>query len=145
MIYIGGDKFGYDLIKIVSSYFGSRSIEYQNLGVNSPDEGIELEELIPKVVNKIRKSGDNKGILVCGTGVGVEIGANRFKGIRASLCNTPKLAEWARDKDNANVLCLSGWDFDEANIQAVLDTWFKTNYDGDAKRLKMFSAFDEWN
>ena len=145
MIYIGGDKYGYGLITFISQYLKNHNIDYQNLGVTSDSQSMGLEGLIPKVVGKVKEAGENSGILVCGTGVGIEIGANRFKGIRASLCNTPKLAEWARNKDNANVLCLSAWEFEPANIEAVLNAWFATQYDGDKDRLKMFSTFDEWS
>ncbi|KKS19181.1 MAG: Sugar-phosphate isomerase, RpiB/LacA/LacB family [Candidatus Roizmanbacteria bacterium GW2011_GWC2_41_7] len=145
MIYIGADKYGYKAISIVEEYFQSKSIEYTNVGVKSEKEDIQLESLIPKVVNPVKENNMNKGILSCGTGAGVEIGANRFSGIRACLAANEKIAEWSVVYDNSNILCLSGWEINKDNIKKILDAWLNAAYDGNQDRLKMMEEFDSWH
>ena len=88
---------------------------------------------------------DNLGIFSCGTGVGVEVGANKFSGIRACLATTSKIAEWSKIYDNCNVLCLVGWETDKKTVENILDAWFSAEYDGDQHRLNMMKAFDSWH
>src|SRR5579863_8889688 len=107
MIYIAGDKHGYNAIKLVEDYLHTYNIEFVNLGVKSNEEEIKLEDMIPSITKKVLEKKENKGILSCGTGVGVEVGANKFSGIRACLATNEKVAEWSRVYDNCNVLCLA--------------------------------------
>jgi ribose 5-phosphate isomerase B len=146
MIFIAGDKYGVELIALISEWLKRHDKEFSDLGAQSATEELLLTEMIPKVADNVKDSVGNSGIMVCGTGVGIDIGANRFRGIRAALANTPRLAEWARKKDNANVLCLSGWEeWDEAKVDELLKAWFNTSYDGSPARLEMLKTFDEWS
>ncbi|MCE9548861.1 RpiB/LacA/LacB family sugar-phosphate isomerase [Candidatus Nomurabacteria bacterium] len=83
-------------------------------------------------------------MISCGTGVGIEVGANKLKGIRACLANDEKVATYARVYDDCNVLCLVGWESDEEKISRILEAWLSSEYDGNIDRLKMFDAFDVW-
>jgi RpiB/LacA/LacB family sugar-phosphate isomerase len=145
MIYIASDKHGYKAILFAEEYLRSHNLEYKNLGVNNASEDRKLEDVIPNVVRKVRENENNKGILSCGTGIGVEVGVNKFSGIRACLATNEKLAEWAVVYDKCNVLCLSGWDVTKENVFRILDGWFNSTYDGDEDRLKMFKEFDAWH
>ena len=145
MIYIAADKHGFKAIKLVEEWLNLHNIPYDDLGVRSETEDIKLEDMIPKVMAKIRENKENKGILSCGTGVGVEIGANRFSGIRACLATNAKLAEWSRVYDNSNVLCLVGWKPEKDTVRSILDAWFGAEYDGNADRLRMMEVFDNWH
>lgn len=142
MIYVAGDHYAVELVGQITAWLEKNGKEFENLGSKSGDDKLSLQEMIPRVVEKVKENEHNFGILVCGTGVGVEVGANRFKGIRASLANTAQIAEWARNKDNANVLCLSSWA--EPKVGEVLEAWFNTEYDGDQNRLEMLKEFDSW-
>lgn len=144
MIFIGADKYGYKAISYVIEYLQAKKMDFVNLGVKNADEDIKLEELIPPVANKVRSNPRNKGILSCGTGVGVAVGANKFRGIRACLACTPQIAEWSVVYDNCNILCLSGWESDKATVYKILDAWLNAKYDGDKERLDMIAAFDTW-
>jgi len=145
MIYIAGDKHGFKAIKIIEDYLESNHIAYMNVGVKEEREDASLEEIIPKVVRGVLAGKDNFGILTCGTGIGVEIGANKFSGIRACLACDEEIAEWSKKYDNCNVLCLAGWRANRGKTKKILDAWFLTKYDGDAKRSKMFEIFDTWH
>lgn len=145
MVYIAADKHGYNAIKIVEGYLTEKNLPYLNLGVKGEEEDMKLEDMIPTVVAEVLKDEKNRGILSCGTGIGIDIGANRFQGIRACLATTPKIAEWSVVYDKCNVLCLAGWDSEKSNIYAILDAWFKSEYDGSQERLEMFKVFDAWH
>ncbi len=145
MIYIAADKHGYKVIKMVEQFLKSNELNYQNLGVTSSKKDMKLEDMIPKVVKNVRKSKSNKAILSCGTGVGVEVGANKFSGVRACLATSPRIAEWSRVYDDCNVLCLVGWNSNKKEVNRILKTWFDAKYDGDKQRLKMFKTFNKWH
>lgn len=143
-VYVAGDKHGFNAIKIVVEYLKSHNIEFENIGVKSKSEKIKLEDMIPAMVKKILRNVQNVGILSCGTGVGVEVGVNKFSGIRACLATNEKIAEWSKVYDKCNVLCLVGWDPDKERVHKILDAWFNSKYDGDKDRLEMFKEFDKW-
>jgi len=114
------------------------------LGVTSENQDIKLEDLIPKVTKKILGLENNKGILICGTGIGVAIGANKIKGIRANLATDKTIAEWSVTYDNCNVLCLTGWKPKKINIEKIIQSFLNAKYDGSEKRLQMVKTFDTW-
>ena len=144
MIYLGADKHGFKAIKIVENYLTLKKIEFTNLSVADDTQDIKLEDLIPKVTRKILESQRNKGVLICGTGVGVVIGANKIKGIRANLATEKTIAEWSVVYDNCNVLCLVGWKPNIKKIEEILCSFLNAKYDGSEKRLQMMKAFDTW-
>jgi ribose 5-phosphate isomerase B len=143
MINIAGDHHTVDLLTKIENYLTLNSIEFKNVGTMDSNVKISLQEIIHAVTIPIQRNENDSGILVCGTGAGVEIGANRFKGIRATLCTLPKQAEFAKVYDNANVLCLSSW-ITEDPVE-ILESWFNNLYDGNEKRTQMIKDFDTWN
>ena len=142
MILVAGDHLALDLAGLVGSWLKEKEFEFKNVGASSQKEVLPLVEMVPKVARPIQSNEATSGILICGTGAGVEIGANRFKGIRASLCIEARQAEWARIYDNANVLCLSAWITDRPD--SILDAWFGNDFDGDPDRAQMIKGFDEF-
>lgn len=145
MIYIAGDKHGWQAISLVVAYLTERGVAYENIGVKHNGEDIPLEMLLPPVAANVRSNTANSAIVSCGTGVGVEVGINKFSGIRAALVTSPQLAAWAKEKDMCNVLCLVGWQATKESIISILDAWFAASYDGNEKRLAMIKAFDTWH
>lgn len=146
MIYAAGDHHAEPVLAGIRRYLEAAGREFREFGYQGGKEpAASLQEFIPQVADAVLGGPDNSGILVCGTGAGVEIGANRFAGIRASLCNTPQAAEWARVYDKANVLCIASWNLDNLDLPAILDSWYSAEYDGDEGRLEMFRAFDSWS
>ncbi len=145
MIYLAGDRQGFDAIQIVSNYLDSKNMPYENLGVKSSGEDLKLEDMIPPVVKKVLESEENLGILSCGSGIGVEVGANKFSRIRACLVTNEKIAKWAKVYDKCNVMCLMGWNPDKESIEKMVDSFLHAKYDGSENRLKMFEEFNKWH
>lgn len=144
MIYVAADQNGSQLADEIIAYCNSRSIEIGRMGSQTANDRAALEEFIPPLVNAVRNDPSNTGVLICGTGQGVEVGANRFSGIRASLCANAQFATWARQYDNANVLCLSGWATAVGDVPEIMNAWLASEFDGDEGRIKMLSVFDSW-
>lgn len=145
MIYIAADRHGYKAIKFAVEFLKKNKIEYENLGVTNAAQDLKLEHMIPEVVKKVKNSNTNKAILSCGTGVGVEVGTNKFSGIRACLAANAQIAKWSRIYDDCNVLCLAGWKCTKKQIHSILKAWFSSSYDGDQARLQMFKEFNKWH
>lgn len=141
-VIVAGDHYTADLAQRVVGYLESEGIDVKNVGAVDNRKVVKLEEIIPAVIDAVRGHRVDSGILLCGTGSGVEIGANKFKGIRASLCTSPKQAEFARVYDNANVLCLGSWLTTEPD--GILHSWLTNEFDGDAARASMLAHFDNW-
>jgi len=142
MITIAADHKAAALMQDVQLYLHARGLEVENVGSLSEDEPALLQAIIPHVVKQVQRGEAEFGILACGSGTGVEIGANRFRGIRAALCVLPQQASFARNKDNANVLCLSS--YVESDVHTILDAWLSTQFDGDERRSQMLQDFDAW-
>ena len=127
-IYIASDHAGFKLkSKILELYFKDKpNMIVRDLGTYSV-EPVDYPLFAQKLCKKIKK--DNFGILVCGSGIGVSISANRFNHIRASLCRSVYDAKMTRKHNNSNVICLSGRGFVKKNIFAMLNTYFKTGFE----------------
>jgi ribose 5-phosphate isomerase B len=137
---VAGDHYAADLAIKVAGILREKGLEVENVGSESSEAKLSLQDMIPRVTTRL--SDDIMGVLICGTGVGVEVGANRFKGVRASLCTSQRTAKDARKFDKANVLCLSSWQTEDP--EKIIDTWLNTDYDGNESRLEMFEEFDKW-
>ena len=105
-IAIGSDHAGYELKESVKEYLKSKSVEVIDVGTHS-EERVDYPDYAKKVCDEVR-NGANFGILICGTGLGMSIAANKCKGIRAALCLYPDMARLAREHNNANVLVMAG-------------------------------------
>ena len=140
MIYVAGDTHGWKAIALVKEYLDERGLAYENLGMKSESEDMPLEAMLPPVADLVKKG--NTAIVSCGTGVGVEVGINKFAGIRAALASNPKIAKWAVEKDKCNVLCLVGWQASKTSIYAILDAWFAASYDGSEKNLAIIKTLN---
>lgn len=125
-IFIGSDHGGYNLKEKIKEVFSKSGYEFEDVGTNtteSCDYPVYAEKLAKKVVSE-----NGRGILVCGTGIGMSIAANKFKGIRASHCTDTFSARMTREHNDSNVLCLgeriTGQDLALDIVKIWLDTPF---------------------
>lgn len=139
-IVVAGDHFTVELIDKLSRILEEKGYQVSNFGTRDPNVTISLQEIIPAVGRAVQSNEVDFGILACGTGVGVEVGANKLKNIRASLCRDAAQAKNARVYDNANILCLGSW-YDD-NFEQILDAWLNNNFDGDPGRSQMLKDFE---
>ena len=126
-IYIASDHAGYPLKKlIIKEFLSKKRINFQDLGTNS-EKSVDYPNFAKKLCKNINKN--SMGILICGSGIGVSISANRHKHIRASLCHNVNSARMTRKHNDSNVICLQGRPFVKKKIFAMLNAYFKTEFD----------------
>jgi ribose 5-phosphate isomerase B len=128
MLYIASDHAGFVLKQKIFAYCAQQGLPFEDLGpfdatsVDYPDYAQKLCEYI--------KDSANKGILICGTGIGMSISANRLKGIRAALCTNEFEARLSRQHNDANVLCLGARVVGDGLALSILDVFLNTVFEG---------------
>ena len=126
-VYIASDHAGYALKQvIVKEFLFKKGINFQDLGTNS-EKSVDYPKFAKKLSQKINKT--SMGILICGSGIGVSISANRYKHIRASLCHNVNSAKMTRKHNDSNVICLQGRPFVKKKIFAMLNAYFDTEFE----------------
>ncbi len=142
-IVIGSDHAAYEMKEKVKLLLQSKNIEVLDVGTHSADRA-DYPDYAKKVSHEV-VAQNIQGILLCGSGIGVSIVANRFKGVRAALCRTPEDAEMSRKHNDANVLCLGARFNSESEVQKIIEAWFENSFEGGrhADRLNKFSDLGE--
>lgn len=126
-IYIASDHAGFALKDlIINDYLLKKDINYADLGTNS-ENSVDYPKFAKKLCKKITPK--SMGILICGSGIGVNISANRHSHIRASLCHNVGTAKMTRKHNDSNVICLQGRPFVKKNIFAMLNAYFDTEFE----------------
>jgi ribose 5-phosphate isomerase B len=128
-IAIGCDHRGLALKRAIMPFLGKAGHDYQDFGCHSTDP-VDYPDIAQKVGEAIASGKFEQGILICSTGIGMSIAANKIKGIRAALCCDVFSAQRARQHNDANVLCLGGEDVDTASTLEIVKTFLATTFEG---------------
>ncbi len=128
-ILIGNDHGGYDLAQHVLKYLEEKGIPAKHVGSYS-GEIVRYPYYAAKVASAISRGQIERGILICSTGIGMSILANRFKGVRASLCTSTYMGKMTRAHNNSNLLCLGGRITGYLEALDILEAWLTTPYEG---------------
>lgn len=128
-VFIGSDHAGYLLKEALKNFLAIKEIEYKDLGTFS-ESSVNYPEFAYKVADAVSKDLADLGILICGTGIGMSITANKVKNIRAAVVDSIETAKLSRLHNNANVLCLGARITDEKNALEILDAWLNTSFEG---------------
>ncbi|MBN1502422.1 ribose 5-phosphate isomerase B [Candidatus Woesearchaeota archaeon] len=128
MIYLGSDHGGFKLKESIKSFLDNKNIKYEDMGTHN-EESCDYPDIAKIVANQVAEK-NALGILVCGTGIGMSIAANKIKGIRAALCHNEYTAEMARKHNDANILCLGGRVLQKDIALKIVDIFINTEFDG---------------
>ncbi len=128
MIFIGCDHGGYQLKLELMKYLKENGFEYTDMGCNG--EPVDYPDIAEAVCKKVTENTENKGILVCGTGIGISMAANKIKGIRAALCADWYSAKYTRLHNDANVICMGGRTTGAGSAVEMLDVFLHTEFEG---------------
>jgi ribose 5-phosphate isomerase B len=141
---VGSDHAGFALKEKLRAYLVNRGYEVEDHGAGSA-ESVDYPDYAEKVAARVAAKEVNFGVVVCGTGIGVAISANKVPGIRAAPCNDTLTARMAREHNDANVLTLGGRVVDEATARKILDTWVSTPFAGGRhqRRVDKIAAIDQ--
>lgn len=142
MIALGCDHGGYELMQEIIAYLEKQGLEYKNFGCNST-AAVDYPVYAKKVARAIQSGECEKGILICGTGIGISITANRFKGIRAALCGDCFSAEATRLHNDANILAMGGRVTGPGLAVKIVDTFLNTEFSGDERHVNRIRRIDE--
>jgi ribose 5-phosphate isomerase B len=128
-IALGADHAGFDLKEKIKQHLLGRRIGVEDLGTHSGDS-VDYPDYARAVGEEVVEKRSDFGILVCGTGIGMCIAANKIPGIRAANVHTEMEAQLAREHNNANVLALGGRVLDEATALKLVDRWLSAEFTG---------------
>lgn len=141
MIAIGSDHGGYALKKDIIAWLNEKNIPYVEFGCmdgKSCDYPLVAEEVCGRVAN----GSADKAILVCGTGIGISIAANKVKGIRAAVCTDTYMAKYTRLHNDANVLCLGGRVLGTGSALEIVETFLNTDFEGGRHKRRVDQIAD---
>lgn len=143
-IALGADHGGFELKERVRQYLAGKGCEIEDLGTHSA-ESVDYPDFARRVAERVAAKGADFGVLICGTGLGVAMTANKVRGIRAAPCSDTISARFARSHNNANVLTMGGRIIDTATAEKILDVWISTPFEGGRhqRRLDKIAAVEQ--
>lgn len=142
MIALGCDHGGYELMKEVIDYLEEKNIPYINFGTDS-NTSCDYPVFAKKVAKEVVEKRCEFGILICGTGIGISIAANKIKGVRAALCHDCFSAEATRLHNNANILAMGGRVVGPGLALKIVDTFLNTPFSGEERHIRRIAQIEE--
>jgi len=143
MLYIAADHRGFELKENLKTYLKEKGVAFEDLGnsVYDPEDNYpDFGKLVGQKVSQ--KPDEDKGILICGSGIGMIIVANRYKNVRAGSALSPWMAEHGRQSDNINILGLASDLTDLVTAQKIVDVFLKTDFTKEEKYHKRVEEID---
>ncbi|HMY12016.1 MAG TPA: ribose 5-phosphate isomerase B [Turneriella sp.] len=140
-IAIAADHGGYELKEVLKQHFAAYN--FTDLGTNS-NESVDYPDYGAALARRVAAGEFDRGILICGSGIGISIAANKVKGIRAALCHNAYTAEMSRRHNDANVIAMGGRVVDAKTAVEMTDIFLKTEFEGGrhAARVAKISALE---
>lgn len=144
MIALAADHGGFAIKEKVREFLDSQNIAYKDFGTYSEDS-VNYAPLALKVANAVKSGECEKGILCCGTGIGISIAANKVTGIRAALCTNEFCAKMTRLHNDANILCMGGRVIDGETAASLTKIFLETPFEGGrhAERIAEIAAIED--
>lgn len=142
MLAIGCDHGGYELKQDIIKYLEEKNLPYKDFGCFS-EESVDYPVYARKVAHAVAEGECEKGILICGTGIGISIAANKVKGIRAALCTDCFSAQATREHNDANILALGGRVVGKGLALKIVDTFLNTEFSGDQRHIRRIQMIEE--
>lgn len=143
-IIIGSDHFGYHLKEDLKAYLQGQGHEVIDAGWHSPTEPVDYPDIAVQVAERIARGEFERGILICGTGIGMAIVANKVPGVRAATCHDPYSAERARKSNDAQIMTLGAQVVAPTLARVLVDHWLASEFAGgrSAPKVEKIKAID---
>lgn len=144
-VFIGADHAGFDLKSAVMAHLSKRNVDVEDDGDQQLDPNDDYPQFAYAVTTKVLGSEDDdpRGILLCGSGQGMCIAANRVRGIRAALCWSEDIARETRNDNDSNVLCIPARTLSEEDALKIIDVWLDTPFSGAARHVRRIHEIEE--
>lgn len=136
-IAIGCDHGGFVLKEDIIQYLNSKSVEIIDFGVNTDKESVDYPDYAQKVAEAVSEKVADLGIVLCGTGIGISIAANKVKGIRCAVCHDEFTGEMCKKHNNANVISLGGRCLTKDKAVNIVKAWFESDFEGDRHQKRL--------
>ena len=143
VIAIGCDHAGYELKEKVKARMTAAGHKMIDVGTNST-ESVDYPAYGHAVGRAVASGSAERGIAICGSGIGISIACNKVPGVRAALCTSTEMAEMCRRHNNANVICMGARMISEELAYAMIDTWMTTEFEG-GKHERRINELDDIN
>jgi len=143
MLYIGADHRGYNLKEEIKKFLEEKKIKFNDLGNLKYDQNDDYPDFAKKVALEISSDDKNKGILICGSGIGMSIAANKVKGVRAGLCLSSYMAKEAKKAIDINILCLAADLTDSNTAKNIVRDWLETNFKKEERYLRRVKKINQ--
>lgn len=146
MIAIGSDHGGYRLKEEIKKYFEEKEIPYKDMGCMN-EERVDYPNIAKEVAKQVQSKKCEKGILICRSGIGMSMVANKFKGIRCTLCHNEFTAKYSRLHNNSNILAIGADDVTVNEAICMIRMWLATEFEGGRheERLKLIEEIENEN
>lgn len=141
MIAIASDHGGFDLKNYVVKYLSDNGFQFEDLGTFNTDS-VDYPDYAVKVAEGVAQGKYEKGIVICGTGIGISIAANKIHGIRAALCTDSYMARMSREHNDANILALGGRVIGPELALDIVKTWLETEFLGGKHKRRIDKIAD---
>lgn len=143
-IIIGSDHAGFRRKEAVKKHLDKKGIAYKDIGTYS-ESSVDYPDYAAKVSRAVAKDkkGNSRGLLICGSGTGMVIAANRIKGARAVAAYDNYTAKMSRADNDSNILCLRGRAFSLEKTKSIINTWLKTSFSGKQRHKRRLSKLDK--
>ena len=144
-IAVGADDAAFELKAKIVDYLKSKGIPVEDYGVNKPDPSVLYPDVALTVAQAIAAGKHDRGILMCGTGIGVAITANKVPGIRAAVCHDPYSTERSRKSNDCQIMTLGSRVVGEELAKSLVDTWLASDYQGgkSAPKVERMKKIDQ--
>lgn len=146
MIAIGSDHGGYKLKEEIKKYLDEKEIEYKDCGTYS-EQSVDYPDIAKDVAKRVQSKEYDSGILICRSGIGMSIVANKFKGIRCAKCENEEEAKFSKMHNDSNILALGADYITTSTAICVVRAWIATPFEGGrhAERIKLIEEIEKEN
>lgn len=134
---IGCDEAAFTLKEIIKQYLEEKGIGVEDFGTYGANEKILYPDVAVKVAESVSEGKNERGILLCGTGIGMAISANKVPGIRAAVCHDVFSTERSRKSNNAQIMCMGARVIAPELAKLLVDTWLKCEFEGGGSQDKV--------
>jgi ribose 5-phosphate isomerase B len=135
IIAIGNDHGGYQLKQQILNFLEKSGYEFNDFGTYCGDKSVDYADFALPVAEAVRSGKCDRGILICGTGIGISIAANKLPGIRAAVCTDTFMARMSREHNDANILALGGRVIGPGLALDIVKIWLETEFSGDERHI----------
>jgi len=141
-IALGSDQGGYQLKENLKEYLKELNVEYIDFGCEN-EKSVDYPDIGFKVATDVKSGKYDRGILICGTGIGMSVIANKVRGIRAALCDNEYTARCAREHNDANILALGGKVIGSGLAKEIVKVWLNTNFSQEERHINRLNKIKQ--